>query len=715
MPDDDLPTLPGAPRAQPSLSDNPERAADAAAPPTCRQDGGPAGVAFPQTEAPEDRTTLPALPAGAAVPGYLIEGELGRGGMGVVYRARQISLGRLVALKMILHAEHAGQAERARFRREAEALARIRHEGIVQVYEAGEHEGRPFISMEYVDGGSLDRRLAAGPLAPPAAASLVEKLARAAHAAHEKGIVHRDIKPANVLLGADGTPKVTDFGLAKNLLADGGMTQSGQVLGTPSYMAPEQAEGRRRDVGALTDVYGLGAILYECLTGRPPFQAATLHEALRQVSTLEPLPPSRLNRGVPPALEAVCLRCLRKATGQRYASALELAEDLARFRSGEPVKARAEGLARRAWRRAGRHRAGILTALILSLFMALNVEVVLRLASSASLLVDRTRADIWVGSLGLESVAVGRPLREDATGLLAAAPEVAAWEPLLFGYANWDHPVKGESCAVVGSRLGEDALGAVNALTQELRHRLARPGTVAVDVSDLERLGLQAVGESVTINGQPVQVVGLVEGCPGVSGPFVFCSLDTAGRILGLRADRPTYLLARCRDPADADRVVDRLRRESGVAASVLTGAELSHRSRLHWFLKTKAGIALGYVVVLAWGVGGALLSRALFARAVADIREASLRRAAPVRRGRAALRTWGQGLAAAGVGALLASPLIVLLSWLMRPSGQSAASPLPLLMTVAVCSLVVAMLSGGVAALRLLLSRSFAFPPTGA
>ncbi len=206
------------------------------------------------------------------VPGYEIVRELGRGGMGVVYEARQVKADRIVALKMILHGGHSGSAARGRFRTEGEAVARLQHPHIVQIYEVGEHDGLPFFSLEYCQGGSLDRKLSGAPLPAKEAAALVEVLARAMAAAHQAGIIHRDLKPANVLLDRDGRPKVTDFGLAKKV-DEAGQTASGAVMGTPSYMAPEQARGESKGVGPAADVYALGAILYECLTGRPPFWA----------------------------------------------------------------------------------------------------------------------------------------------------------------------------------------------------------------------------------------------------------------------------------------------------------------------------------------------------------------------------------------------------------------------------------------------------------
>jgi WD40 repeat protein len=279
-------------------------------------------------------------PGELTLPGYEVLREVGRGGMGVVYEARQLGLNRTVALKMILAGGHAGAEERARFRREAEAAARLQHPHIIQVYEVGEAGDRPFIALEYLAGGSLADRLGGGPLPAREAAQLVQALAGAVHAAHRGGVVHRDLKPANVLLTADGTPKVTDFGLAKRLDSSTKQTATGAILGTPGYMAPEQAGGRGHEVGPAADVYALGAILYECLTGRPPFRAATPLETMLQVLTEEPVPPTRLRPGVPADLETVCLTCLAKEPARRYASAEALAEDLGRFLAGEPIRAR---------------------------------------------------------------------------------------------------------------------------------------------------------------------------------------------------------------------------------------------------------------------------------------------------------------------------------------------------------------------------------------
>jgi tetratricopeptide (TPR) repeat protein len=308
-------------------------------------------------------------PAWPEVPGYEVLGELGRGGMGVVYRARQVGLNRLVALKMVRAGEHAGPEDLARFRAEAEAVAALQHPHVVQIFEVGRHAGLPFFALEYLEGGSLQDRLRGAPLPPREAARLVQTLAGAVQAAHERGLIHRDLKPANVLLAADGTPKVTDFGLAKRVEGGAGLTQSGAVVGTPSYMAPEQAAGKGKAVGPAADVYALGAVLYECLTGRPPFKAATPMETVLQVLGEEPVPPRRLQPQVPPDLETVCLTCLGKEPARRYAGARALADDLRRFLNGEPIQARPVG----AWERGVKwaRRRPAVTALLAALVVVL--------------------------------------------------------------------------------------------------------------------------------------------------------------------------------------------------------------------------------------------------------------------------------------------------------------------------------------------------------
>ena len=279
------------------------------------------------------------------IAGYEILGELGRGGMGVVYKARQVQLNRLVALKMILAGVHGSSVQLARFLAEAEAVAQLQHPNIVQIYEVGRHGDLPFFSRWNTSrGGSLDKQLKGTPLAPAEAARLVEPLARAMHAAHQHGIIHRDLKPGNILLQPTDrqtfSPKITDFGLAKRVEGGPELTESGAIMGTPSYMAPEQADGKSSAVGPATDVYALGAILYELVSGRPPFKGATPLDTVMQILSEEPAPPSRWNPKLPRDLETICLKCLQKEPHQRYVSALALAEDLARFQAGEPVLAR---------------------------------------------------------------------------------------------------------------------------------------------------------------------------------------------------------------------------------------------------------------------------------------------------------------------------------------------------------------------------------------
>jgi serine/threonine protein kinase len=311
-------------------------------------------------------------PLSRAPAGYEILGELGRGGMGVVYRAKHVKLNRVVALKMILAAEHAGPEELERFRTEAEAIARLNHPNIVQIFDIGELDGRPFFSLEYCSGGSLEGRLKNGPLPPRQAAEIVETLAYAMQAAHDAGLIHRDLKPANVLLLADGTPKITDFGLAKKLEIEEGRTRTGAILGTPSYMAPEQAEGKKQ-VGPPADIYALGGILYRLLTAELPFHAATPLDTILKVLSAEVVPPRLINSKSPRDLETICLKCLRKQPGQRYASAADLAEDLRRFLDGRPIKARPMGTFEKAWRwaRTNPTLAGLLAATVVGMLVTM--------------------------------------------------------------------------------------------------------------------------------------------------------------------------------------------------------------------------------------------------------------------------------------------------------------------------------------------------------
>jgi serine/threonine protein kinase len=322
---------------------------------------------FPHLNELADEWTLAGVEAveGALpqIPGYEILERLGRGGMGVVYKARHRRLNRLVALKMVLAGAHAGPEQLLRFQAEAEAIAQLQHPNIVQIYEINQHDNTPFLALEYLDCGSLDQKLRGSPVTNTQAARLVEILARAVQAAHQRGIVHRDLKPANILLSGEGrgargeladsisplaslsdlVPKITDFGLAKRVEGSSGLTESGAILGTPSYMAPEQAAGDPQRIGPAADVYALGAILYELLTGRPPFRAATPLDTIQQVRTEEAVPPRRLQPQVSRDLDTICRKCLEKDPQRRYLSAGDLADDLARFLAGEPIRARPVG------------------------------------------------------------------------------------------------------------------------------------------------------------------------------------------------------------------------------------------------------------------------------------------------------------------------------------------------------------------------------------
>ena len=287
---------------------------------------------------------------------YELLNEIARGGMGVVYRARQAKLNRTVAIKMILAGQLASEEDVSRFYSEAQAAANLDHPGIVPIYEVGCLDEQHFFSMGFVDGESLSKRVAEGPLAPGEAAELTRLVAGAIEYAHSKGIIHRDLKPANVLLDSEGNPKLTDFGLARQLGGDSQLTATGQVLGTPGYMPPEQAEGRTDELDKRADVYSLGAILYTLLTGRPPFQAATLVETLRQVCEQPPVGVRQLNPNVPVDLETISHKCLEKDATKRYQSAQELVDELQRFLDGEPILARPITATARAWRWAQRNR-----------------------------------------------------------------------------------------------------------------------------------------------------------------------------------------------------------------------------------------------------------------------------------------------------------------------------------------------------------------------
>ncbi|HKB03565.1 MAG TPA: serine/threonine-protein kinase [Gemmataceae bacterium] len=392
-----------------------------------------------------DRLITPAVGLPPAVVGdgyaaYDLYEELGRGGMGVVYRARQVDLNRVVAVKMLRGGSLARGEDAARFRREAEAAARLQHPNIVQIFEVGEFDGAPFLSLEFVGGGSLEDELGRShrqglpAITPTAAALLVETLARATQYAHEQGVIHRDLKPANVLLAGEESsriPKITDFGLATIAEGTGSETKTGAVLGTPSYMAPEQAAGDRAAVGPRADVYALGGILYRLLAGRPPFEGATPLETIDLVRTTDPVSPTQLRPTVPRDVETICLKCLHKDPGRRYASAADLADDLVRFLRGEPVRARRVTAIERGvkWARRRPMVAGLaVTVAALAAIAFILVWAKYRAAEEARATEERQRLDL-VRTLAAERLALARAhwrgLEIDAAkSALAEVPEL---------------------------------------------------------------------------------------------------------------------------------------------------------------------------------------------------------------------------------------------------------------------------------------------------
>jgi serine/threonine-protein kinase len=370
-----------------------------------------------------------ALARGTIVAGYEIEHVLGRGGMGVVYRARQLSLGRVVALKTIYVEDDTGPATLSRFRLEAEAIAKLQHPNIVQIFEVGQHQGRPFFSLEYVDSGSLARQLKRSLPAMRQAAALIATLASAIQHAHERGIVHRDLKPGNILLAGSTrrepdpapvdtrqgqptvpaadpwfmTPKITDFGLAKYFgqARAEQLTVSGELLGTPSYMAPEQAAGAVNDIGPATDIYALGAILYEMLTGRPPFRDGIVSEIIAQVRHEMPTPPRRLRPSVPRDLEVICLKCLEKDPRQRYASGEDLAADLTAFLAGGAIKAQPPSLTarlRHAIRRRPTLSLAVAVAILATLGFLVSVVWFDKVATAFLAILCMLGASAWYGA-----------------------------------------------------------------------------------------------------------------------------------------------------------------------------------------------------------------------------------------------------------------------------------------------------------------------------
>ncbi len=333
------------------------------------EDTGDDGATSPS---PADRRQHELSSGPPSIPGYDIIGELGRGGMGVVFKAWHVPSKRFVALKMILTGADATETRRKRFRVESEAASRLAHPNIIQVHDVGEIDGHPFFALEFCGGGSLAKKLAGSPMLPQTAALLVEKLARAVSVAHAQQIIHRDLKPANILLSSDGEPKISDFGLAKRLDSDDVQTRARAVMGTPSYMPPEQALGAGAPIGPAADIYALGAILYECLTGRPPFKSATAADTLDQVKHQEPVAPRLLNASVPRELDAICLKCLRKSPRERFATAAEMADEIHRYLRGEPIRTRPPGGTHHVgkWIRAHPVRSGLIAACSVAILAA---------------------------------------------------------------------------------------------------------------------------------------------------------------------------------------------------------------------------------------------------------------------------------------------------------------------------------------------------------
>lgn len=354
------------------------------------------------------------------VPGYRLEREIGRGGMGIVYRALQERLQRPVALKMMLAGPFASPRELARFQREAELVAQLQHPNIVAVHDVGDVDGQPFFTMELVDGSSLAERLRAGPMPAGEAAAMVATVARAIDFAHQHGIVHRDLKPANILLAADGTPKVSDFGLARRI-GGAGLTASGARIGTPSYMSPEQVAGHAGAIGPPTDVHALGAILYELLTGRPPYRAESDAETTRLVLDETPRPPRAIDAAIPRDLETICLQCLQKEPYRRYASAALLAADLERFRRGEPIAARRVGAVERTWRWA-RRRPGLALSLGVCALLAISLSMVATAAWRES---SAQRDDVEAGLAAVRAQARAAQWNAAAAALRRAEARLA--------------------------------------------------------------------------------------------------------------------------------------------------------------------------------------------------------------------------------------------------------------------------------------------------
>lgn len=359
---------------------------------------------------------------------YELLEEIARGGMGVVYKAKQVSLDRIVALKMILAGQFAGTQEIDRFRAEAEAAANLDHPGIVPIFEIGTHQGQHFFSMAYVDGESLSQHLSHGPLAPKAAAKLLLQVANAISYAHSKGVIHRDLKPANVMIESKSQKaRVTDFGLAKRNAADANLTQTGQIIGTPAYMPPEQASGEHSAVDEKSDIYSLGSILFSLLTGSPPFKGASATDVILQVLNNDPTPPRQLNHRVDKDLDTICQECMSKEKSKRYASARELIMDLSLYIADRPVKARPIGAFHRALRWSKRNKAQ--SVWIGAFSLSLSYPLILGFVGIAGVLIATFRSPTDIDSLSVGNGIYMDTLNEDGTvvqALVAVQPGVFA-------------------------------------------------------------------------------------------------------------------------------------------------------------------------------------------------------------------------------------------------------------------------------------------------
>lgn len=361
---------------------------------------------------------------------YELLEEIAHGGMGVVYKARQRSLGRIVAIKMIRRGDLATAGEIQRFRNEAEAIASLQHQHIVAIHEVGEHNGQYYFSMNFVEGGNLSHLVRENPLPARDAVAIVKQAAEAVQYAHERGVLHRDIKPSNILIDSNGDVQITDFGLAKRVENDSKLTQTGQVLGTPSYMPPEQAAGDRALMGIASDVYSLGAVFYELLTARPPFAASTPIETIRQVLEQEPVSPRLLNRGIPKDLETICLKCLEKSPALRYQTSRELADELDRFSQGIPIQARPISFMARTWRWCRRNPVAaelIVAAAMLLIFMTLESLWIAK--QREKLLIEEVQrhnrsAARWVARLVEMELNVWRQTVLQAAGELSSTPSL---------------------------------------------------------------------------------------------------------------------------------------------------------------------------------------------------------------------------------------------------------------------------------------------------